>query len=60
VSSICFTSILNGKFELKYLIYSPIVGGIAVGSSSAIIDNTLSALLLGIGASMIHLLLFKI
>jgi len=60
VSSVCFTSIINGKFELKYLIYSPIVGGIAAGSSSAIIDNTLSALLLGVGASIIHLIFFKI
>lgn len=60
VCSICFTSIINGKIELKYIIYSPIVGGIAAGSSSAIIDNTLSALLLGAGASIIHLVFFKI
>jgi ammonia channel protein AmtB len=60
VTSISLTCIINGKLDLKDVILSPVAGGVAAGSSAAIINDTLSALLLGIGASVMLISLLQL
>ena len=48
-----------GKLDLKDFVYSPVVGGVIVGSSAALIRNSAGAVLLGIGAGIFHFLLSR-
>jgi len=58
--TISFSCILNGKLDFKAIVHSPIVGGVAIGSSSALINTPLSALILGLGAALVYTLLRKL
>jgi ammonia channel protein AmtB len=60
VTTVSLTCMINGKIDLRDIIYSTVAGGVAVGSSAAIIDDSLSALLLGVGAAIIHVSLFQL
>lgn len=60
LTTISLTCIINGKIDLKEVILSPVAGGVAAGSSAAIINNSLSALLLGVGAAMLLVLFLQL
>lgn len=60
VTSVSLSCIINGKLDLKDIIFSTISGGVAVGSSAAMINNSLEALLLGLGAAVAHVGLFQL
>lgn len=60
VATIAFSSIVNGKIDLKDLVYSPIIGGVIVGSSSGLIFNVLGAMLLGIVAAFLQIIFNRV
>lgn len=60
LTTISLTCIINGKIDLKEVILSPAAGGVAAGSSAAMINNSLSALLLGVGAAMLLVLFLRL
>lgn len=51
------SSLVHGQLSLKDMVYSPVVGGVIVGSSAAMIHNTAGALILGMIAGIVHCLL---
>ena len=57
-TTVSLTCIINGKLNFRDIIFSTIAGGVAVGSSAAIINTSLQALLLGVGAGVMHVALF--
>jgi hypothetical protein len=60
IISIGISCIINGNLDFKDVIYSPIIGGVIVGSSSSIINSALSSLLLGAGAALLFSLLMRL
>jgi len=46
-----------GQLNFKDFVYSPVVGGVIIGSSAGLITNTVGAILLGIVAGVLHFLL---
>ena len=62
ISACVFTSIglscvITGQIDYWDFVYSPVAGGVIVGSSAAFINNTAGAIILGIIAGIIHCLL---
>lgn len=45
-----------GQLNLKDFVYSPVVGGVIIGTSAAFISNSVGAILLGILAGIVHFL----
>lgn len=60
VTTVSICCIIHGKLDLKMVIFSVIAGGVAAGSSAAVTNDSLSALLLGIGAAIAHVFMFSI
>lgn len=60
VTTVSLTCMIYGRLDLKSIIFSSIAGGVVAGSSVAIINSTLEALLLGIGASFLLIFLFQL
>jgi ammonium transporter Rh len=59
-TTVSLTCIINGKLNFRLIIFSTIAGGVAVGSSAAIMNTSLQALLLGVGAAFVHVSLFQL
>lgn len=53
MTSVSLSCIINGKLDLKHIVFSPVVGGVAIGSSAAFIRNTLDSMLVGVGAAVL-------
>lgn len=58
--SISLSCIINGKLDLKDVVFSPIAGGVVVGSSAAFINNNVGSLLLGVGAAVLLVALLQL
>ena len=58
--TIILSCIVYGKLDFKEVIYSPIVGGVVIGSSSAVINNVLGSLILGSAAALVFMLLMSL
>lgn len=59
-TTVSLTCIINGKIDLKDVVFSTVAGGVAAGSSAAMINNSLQALLLGVGAAIVHVSLLQL
>jgi ammonium transporter Rh len=53
MTSVSLSCIINGKLDLKHIVFSPVVGGVAIGSSAAFISNTFDSMLVGVGAAVL-------
>lgn len=47
--------IVNGRLSLRDVAYSPVVGGVIVGSSAGIVSNSAGALILGAVGGIFHI-----
>lgn len=56
LTSVGLGCLFVGQLNYKDFVYSPVVGGVIVGTSSAFITNSVGAILLGIGAGTFHFL----
>jgi len=56
ITCVGVSCIIHGKLNFKDFVYSPIVGGVIIGSSSALISNSLGAILMGVAAGTFHLI----
>lgn len=59
-TTVSLTCIINGKIDLKDVVFSTVAGGVAAGSSAAMIDNSLQSLLLGVGTAIVHVCLLQL
>ena len=59
-TTVGLTCLINGKIDLKDVVLSTVAGGVAAGSSVAMINNSLEALLLGVGAAFVHIGLLQL
>ena len=50
------SALISGQLNLNDIVYSPVVGGVVVGSSAAVMHNSGMAITLGIFAGCIHVL----
>jgi ammonia channel protein AmtB len=57
LTCIGLSSLITGQLDLKDFLYSPVVGGVMVGSSAGYISNSGGAILLGVAAGVFHVLL---
>jgi ammonia channel protein AmtB len=57
ITCACISCLFYGQMSLKDVVYSPVVGGVIVGSSAAMINNSAGALILGMVAGIVHTLL---
>jgi len=51
------SSLITGQLDLKDFLYSPVVGGVIVGSSAGYINNSGGAIILGIIGGVLHVFL---
>jgi len=60
ITCVGVSCLINGKLSLKDLIYSPVVGGVIIGSSAAFISNSVGAILMGVTAGGFHIIFQRI
>ena len=56
LTALGLSCIVYGRLDMKDLVYSPVIGGVIIGSSARLINNSAGAMLLGVGAAVINLL----
>ena len=59
LTSVGLSCTLKGQLEIKDLLYSPLAGGVAIGSSAGLISNSAGAITLGFVAGVVHVLLSR-
>lgn len=57
LTSLGISCIINGRLSLRDIVYSPVVGGVIVGSSAGMISNSAGAIILGVVGGIFHLML---
>jgi hypothetical protein len=60
ITCLGLSCLFYGRIDLKDLIYGPVIGGVMIGSSSVMITNSVGAILMGIGAAILHIILMQI
>jgi ammonia channel protein AmtB len=60
LTCIGLSCMITGSLNLKDLLYSPVVGGVIIGSSAVVIHQPMSAILLGVIGGFCHFWLLRL